>query len=206
MAVPDGEILTVDQVKNYLDIEFADHDTQISELILALEARFEQFAKATISNTSYTGEVHDGGTRRLYLKHSPVKSKASVSINDTQGTIDDTTDDETIETDRYRVDLEAGVIHKTSTAGLPDTWADGIRRFEVDYDAGLDNYDDWAQKKLALRPSMRRCVAGWYENQVPTQTRERSGPVRTEFQPIEGDLPKEVVKTWSRVLGRRIPV
>lgn len=198
----DGDLLSVEQAKDYLIIEHSDDDTLIGNLIEEAESRLESYIGTPIVAQSYT-EFHDGGLDHLFLEHMPIKSD-SVTITDTKATSEDATDDETVDAENYRVRHEHGMITRTSSHGRQRRWDVGIRRFKVEYDAGLDQLPNWSlTAESELRATIRDLVSDWYERRIPTATREdRAFGVSVSYVGFRGTdlptLPTRVRETWNR--------
>lgn len=198
----DGELLSVEQAKDYLVIEHDDDDTLISNLIAEAESRMESYIGTPVSGVEYT-EYHDGGLNHLFLDHMPIQD-ASVTVTDTQATSEDATDDETVDAEKYRVRNEHGIITRTTSNGMERRWDLGIQRFKVVYTAGLEYLTNWtARGKVELRASIRDLVSDWYERRIPTATREDMGfGVSKSYVGFRGTdlptLPTRVLEAWNR--------
>lgn len=195
----DGTILTVQQTKNYLEIETQAFDALLDALIEEAEAIMQGYVQVPITKASYT-ELHDGGTSILFLRRYPVDGD-TVVVTDTQGTVDGGSDDEVIVSTAYRVYPEKGEVMKTSTNGQRSVWAQGRRRFSVAYDAGLDQHPQWSTHvKAELRASLRDLVAHWYEHRRPgaSEVREGGGLSVRLRGGLQDSVPDRVRETWDR--------
>lgn len=197
----DGELLTVANAKEYLEVEHSDFDDLVGDLIAQAEARMEGYIGTPITAESYT-EYHDGGLKHLFLHHMPIKS-GSVTITDTKATSEDATDDDTVDAEDYRIRHEHGMITRTTSNGKIRRWDIGVKRFKVVYEAGLDQLNDWARAQIELEASIRDLLADWFERRVPTATREDRGfGMSMSFVGFRGTdlptLPTRVLEVWNR--------
>lgn len=194
----DGVLLTIDQFKNYGEVEHDGDDELIGDLIAEAEARMVGYLEVPITSAERT-EYHDGGTSVLFLSHFPI-DETSVTVVDTQGTSEDATDDETVAATAYRVYPEHGQIVKTSTNGQRRDWAHGLRRFKVTYTGGLDKHPLWdASLKHELRGTIRDLTLEWYDNRSPGAGSERDGGGLSRSTPgTERQIPSRVREVWDR--------
>lgn len=190
----DGTILSLAQAKKALEIEHSNFDDKIGDLIQNAESLLEEYTGTPITAETFT-EKYDGGKPIIFLDQSPI-DESSVTVTDTQGTVDDATDDETVEAKHYRVYPEEGEIVRTSQLGIEKEWAPGRRRFEVEYDAGLDQHPNWARTvEHTLRQSLKHLLVMWYENRNPDLKSEQMGAGFGQRYDLE-DIPPRVLSTW----------
>ena len=201
MSTPrDGKLLTVEQIKTYLQVDDdADEwDDVFGDLIEEAEAEFELHTGNRLIGETET-MYFNGNVKAFVLPWWPIKD-GSVTVVDTQGTVG-TTDDETYSTDYYRVDYDLGIIHRTTTVGSATFWAAGVRRWKVTWTGGMNHRRDWASVQLHLRKSIRDAVANVFLNQNPAAMGEsEGGGIRKELK-LQGipDRVREVWDTYKRV-------
>lgn len=192
----DGKILSVAQVKNYANIEHDGDDELVGDLIEEAEARLQGYIRIPIESSAYT-EYHDGGTSILFLERWPLDA-STVVVTDTQGT-EGAGDDETVDSDRYRVDASRGEVMRTSISGQRQTWAGGRRRFKVAYEGGLEKHEHWDDfVEAELRASLRDLVVEWYYNRSPGASSEREGAgIGRNTGPESREIPARVRAVWD---------
>jgi hypothetical protein len=191
------KLLDLDEAKASLNVEHDEDDELITDLIVEAEANFENYVESPITKETFT-EYFNGGGSKLFLRHFPVDA-SSVTITDREDP-DDTTDDEVQDEDKYEVYPQEGIIVRTTPSGdigRGVTWAHGARRWEVQYDAGLDQSDDWTQDEQTIKSSIRDLVVHRYEFAKPNVKRERWGAGR-QIDTKVGPLPVRVKSVWDR--------
>lgn len=76
-----GDLTTLENVREYLNIQTTSEDTLLSRLITAASSFIEKLLCNTFALTSYT-EVYDGnGHRKLWVTHTPITSVSSVVVD-----------------------------------------------------------------------------------------------------------------------------
>lgn len=193
----DGKLLTVAEAKRHLDLgeDGDDYDDVVADLIEAAEADFELYTGLRIVAQAET-RYFDGDVKRFVLPFWPVKPD-SVTIVDTYGTTA-TTDDETYSSDYYRVDEERGIIHRTSSIGVPKFWGAGVRRWKVTWTGGINQRWDWASLRVSLKGTIRDLVVDRFTNHNPRATEERDGGgVGRSLE--RGALPSRVREKWDEL-------
>lgn len=192
-------IVDLDQVKSLLPIEHTGHDVLIKDLIDRAEARLTSFIRRALiappSGQKRT-EHFDGGVHRFRLRDFPVE-ETSVTVTDTMGT-KATADDETYDSDLWRLDPDTGILYRTSSFARPMTWGLGIRRWKVDYRGGLNLHADWDDViRPELESSIIDLVADWYENTNPRVTDVGEGPgISREL--MTKALPPRIERVWAQ--------
>jgi len=122
MAVDDSTIVELADMREFLNIP--DGQTAMDSLLESLLDSFndviEDYLGVTCINTEYT-ETYDGdGTDTLFLKHYPIASVSSLSV-----------DDETVSSDDYSIYKEEGFIRLDSSIFTKDN-----QNVSITYTAG----------------------------------------------------------------------
>lgn len=194
-----GDLVKVEEVKDVLDIDHDGYDGLISDIILRTEADLQSFTGVPIKKTTFT-ERHDGGTQILFLERWPIDEE-SITVTDLDDPGDSGDDEALTQDDDYRVDPDKGeIIQISSTGARSGTFGEGVRRFKVEYEAGLALYDTWeSYDKRRLAGSVRRlCVARFERRNPELRDRSSGGNVRRTFnRENETGLPREIVEIWS---------
>lgn len=188
-----GEILNLGEIKSELDIDHQDFDTKLNQKIDEAEGDLQAYVSCPITATTYT-EKFDGGGERFILKRSPIDEN-SVTVTDLE-TKGDATDDEVEDTEDYRIYPERGIIRASTDNGGRRYWAHGLRRWEVEYDAGLDQYDDWTNyHRLRIKHSIRQVVEYRFEHDAGVTSKSYGGGFSETLsgQPI----PSDVKRVWD---------
>jgi len=121
-----ADLVTLAEVKVFLNIDHSDDDTLLDGLIDYYTAVIEEYCDHDFTQASQT-EYLDGGQRDLIVGKLPIASITSIA---------DTEDDDALaDADDYDFDPDAGLIYLTSNSGI---WTRGRRRWKVIYVAGHD--------------------------------------------------------------------
>jgi hypothetical protein len=154
--VPD--LVTLADVKTYLQIGFSTDDTLLSALITGYSAAVQAYCYRSIGGVVSQTDILDGGYREFVLKRRPV-----VSITQ----IVDRIDSSVIDPSLYDVDggvgmVVAGTPALNATVGVLDlscfvrsqgdgemVWGFGRRRWQIDYTHGYASVPD--DVKLAVK-------------------------------------------------------
>lgn len=191
--------IDVEPIKKYLQIEHDADDDVLTFLINEAEGLFQHEVRRLAAPGTDLVEHFDGGVSRFFLRDYPLQS-GSVTVTDTKGT-PDISDDETFDTDLYRIDERRGWITRTTANGTIRLWAHGHRRWKVAYKGGLDQHPDWNSGEHSLKrmvtASIRDLVAHWYLNENPGATQVREGDVSKTV--ISADVPPRVQRVWDRL-------
>ena len=85
MAVQTGTIVTLAEMRAFLSIPTAQtgKDDLITDLLDAYNEEIEEYLGVKMLNTTYTESYDGDGTNTLFLKHYPIISVTSLSIDDT---------------------------------------------------------------------------------------------------------------------------
>jgi Phage gp6-like head-tail connector protein len=136
-----GNLVTLADVKTYLQIGFSTDDGRLNLLIAGISADIEKYTRKPFSaGVAAVTDILDGGYRELVLSTRPVVSVTSITDRTTSTVVDSST---------YETDLASGMV----LAGSPDQnpppqffaisqssqeplWDWGRRRWEVIYQAG----------------------------------------------------------------------
>jgi len=145
------EIISLDEAKKHLKVDFTDDDTLISDMILAAVEHAENYTGTDISEAEY--EVHfDEFIQDYELKLSPVQSIQSITYTPESG------GDQTIsEMELLPVDKFASKIHYTDVDNLPAI-KEGTR-IKVSI---LTGYADGKTPK-AIRNAIKLIIGNLYE-------------------------------------------
>jgi hypothetical protein len=141
MALNPNAIITVQQAKDYLKVDYTEEDSLIESLINQASDYLEKFKhKRKIKKTTITNELYNGNNRkRLFLKNYPI-SNVTVT-KDGQPFTD------------FKANLQTGILFCTNGVWNPD-----FQNISVSYDAGYDPIpDSFVRECLNL-------VSEWYEN------------------------------------------
>ena len=154
MAVKATTIIELTDIRAFLSIPVAQtgKDSLLISLLDAYNGKMENYLGVTMINTTYT-EYYDGnGTDTLFLKHYPIVSITSLSIDDTALSVVADTDfyiegeegfirlvDDTFSTtDYHNVDIVYVAGHGATRALVPDvlknalkTWVGRVFKAEV---------------------------------------------------------------------------
>ena len=106
-------LVSLDNTKTFLNVSNNTQDEKIKMLINMATDYIESQTGRRFTSTVHTNETFDGtGTRQLNLKSFPLVSFTKLEINNTANNSDSWT---TIDSDNYWVDLETGIVTKTSS-------------------------------------------------------------------------------------------
>lgn len=191
----DPVLLQVEQAKDLLEVDYTEDDRWLRELINEVESTLEGYLGTPFLNTAYV-EKYSGGPHRIFLRHFPVKA-ASLSIVDTQGTIDDA-DDETKAPELYRVNLDRGKVVRTSSIGAALTWEPGVDRWEITYEAGWENHSEWIRVAGEFRGTIRQLVARAYEHRATGLEAEGEGGGISRRWDVDEHINFEIRTVWDR--------
>lgn len=193
-----GAILQLQDAKDYLDLDHDDFDSLVVDLIDEAEAAMQSYIGTPITATTFT-EFFDGEVSKFFLDRFPI-DETSVTVTDTE-TPSDATDDEVLVKDEdYRVRPEMGVIVKTTdeaVSGRNVMFGEGVRRFKVEYDAGLDQSPDWTREEKVLRSSLRELVKANFEDRNPRTSRRQFASGASRQSSIKA-IPERVRMKWDR--------
>lgn len=161
---PTDAILTLDELKSYLRIEFDDEDTLLESLISSAQAILENLL-GDVPLTSAEGVFVDDTTsgiqfcapRVIIVPRRPIS--ATVSVVDNDGS--------TIDSSLYRVDQIKGLV--TSKPGT--AFANGPYTITCQY--GLQYRRDYTSRVVPLLKSMVRDIAAdLYQRRTPAASAE----------------------------------
>lgn len=123
-------LTSVSDVKELLDIPSSDttKDNLIIRKINQATLMIENYTNRRFALTTYTDELYDGsGTDQIVLRQHPVTALTSLKVRDTEL---NNNDFDAIETDRYYINENAGII-----SGLSSFYG-GYEKWSVTYTAG----------------------------------------------------------------------
>lgn len=109
-SVVAGDIVSLDEVKNFARITTTDDDILLGMLITSAEIMVEQYASITLRTTEYTFE-YESFAARIDLPYSPI-----VSVDQVRTKKDGV--EQTLTTDQYRViGQDNSILHVMDLAG-----------------------------------------------------------------------------------------
>lgn len=145
-----ADLVTIAEVKVEAGISGTQDDVLLTALLSAVLSLWDKLTGRTWLSASYT-EYHDSerGSAMIFLKHFPVTAVASLYDDPNWSYGADTL----IDTDYYKTDMEAGVIHYLSKFNV------GKQNIKVTYTAGYTSVTvpAWL-KELIIRQ-----VAVWHQ-------------------------------------------
>lgn len=149
MALDTYALVTLQQAKDYLKVEYVEEDTLIEDLINRATYYLEQRKyQRALKQRAFTGELYNGmGTQELRLSTFPVVSVSSVSY------VDDSGNESSI--NGYRIDDRRGILFRYGG------WRDGVSNYKVTWVGGYDPIPHWLEQECLL------LVSDWYEGRVP---------------------------------------
>lgn len=139
MSLKSYALTTVSRYKTFAKISGSSDDTRIENLINGVTDFVESYLGYRVQETAYSNEVYDTNVGdNIVLKNFPVNSSETFTFQrrKTAGNEDEW---ETIATERYFVDYEAGIVFAAGNWRFPRT----RKGFRVSYTAGYD-YDNSA--------------------------------------------------------------
>ena len=198
MSLTSAPLTTLEEIKAFMVIEHDDDDAMLSVLHLAAERRFETFTGRPVTAAEVT-DYFDGGKGRFFLPAYPISSSADLTIIDTNGLVDES-NNETVETSKYRVYHQKGTVLRTSDRGLVRgyagklVWPDGAQRYKVTWTGGLDQLTDWGRRhRPILAQSIKLLVLDWYDLGAQVLSQGTKDAVKTDKLP----LPPIVSAIWE---------
>lgn len=139
MSLNTNALTTVARVKTFLEISVATYDSILESLINMATDFVERECDRTFVSTAYSNELYDGtGTKRLLLKHFPVSSSATFTLEQRDTDLRDAYWS-AIDSNLYHVDYETGIVEfiGRSFVEVPD-------KYRVSYTAGYAFKNDAA--------------------------------------------------------------
>lgn len=130
-------LTTVARLKSYLGITVTTHDSLLGLLIDAVTDFIEDECDRRFKQTDYTNVKLDGeGNNQLLLPNWPVVSGETFTLYKRRSTSgygsDDAADWDAIDSNDYRLDLEAGIINANFK------FSEGFQNYKVNYTAGYN--------------------------------------------------------------------
>ena len=139
MSLKSYALSTVSRFKTFAKISGTNDDTRIENLINSVTEFIENYIGYRIKETAYTNEEYDtqkGDT--LILNNFPIDSAATFTLQRRNSGLNED-DWETVDSEFYHVDYDAGIIYGAGGWRFPRT----RRGFRVTYTAGHE-YDNTA--------------------------------------------------------------
>lgn len=176
-----ADLVTSQEVKDYLGISGSGEDTLIGALIDYASNAIENYCNTYFSSTAITDRL-DGGGRYLITKVAPIISVTSIT---------DAYDSTVVSSADYLNYLAAGLIYidvDTTNYALQNlTWAEGMRRWIVVYNAG------YASVPNAVKLACILLVSYFRTTRTPGMLSETVGDYSyTKMQLPDAGLPEEV--------------
>ena len=148
-TITGSEPISLEQAKEYLQIDFATDDTLITRLISAARGAVESYCGVSIIDSTVRVEFKDLKDQ-IKLPYGPVKEVTSLEVNDV-----DYTDDITEYYQTGYLDVKGAKVEVTYTAGYESIPADLLQTvydmLKVYYDARGTNVDIPKQVVMILQ-------------------------------------------------------
>ena len=193
MSLTLAPLTTLEEIKAFMVVEHEEDDAMLSTLHLAAERRLELFVRRPVTASAVT-DYFDGGKGRLFLPRYPISSTADFTVIDTHSLVDES-NNETVDSGRYRVYRQRGVVQRASVYGNPGMWPRGLQRYKVTWTGGLDQMTDWGVRHRAiLAQSIKDLVLNWYDLGAQVLSQGTKNDVKTEKLPI----PITVTGVWEQ--------
>lgn len=135
MAALDKSLTTLARAKQILEISGTSKDAILTMLIAGASSFIETYCKRKFSRETVSNELLSGrGGKRLYVKRAPIISGQTVTLERRVG-IDSNSDWETVSSDIYVIDYDAGCFIIDGS----DRWRTGGDQ-GVGFSEGVQNY------------------------------------------------------------------
>lgn len=174
-------IVTTAEAKAFLDVEHADDDTLIADLVAGCQAAIEQaMGGRKIEQAAFT-ETFDGGSTIFFLRNRPIAASPAPVVKDTGVAIDSAL---------YKIYAEGGYVR--------GTFAEGDQRWTVEYTGG------WASGSVPvdLKQAVKMLVAYRYAQRVPglARSRDADSDAWDAGSTLEGGngMPRQVMNLISK--------
>lgn len=179
---PDGEPLTLQEVKDFLRVDGTDQDSVINLGLSTARALVEVSARRQLMPATLRrsldrfpcGRFNEPG--EIELPRPPAVAVESITYIDTAG------EEQTLDADAYRVDVDSEPARITPAYGT--TWPATLRvtnAVKVTYTAG---YSDAAAIPPQAKQAMMLLVSTWYENRETVVVGTVAAPVEVAFKAI----------------------
>jgi hypothetical protein len=125
-----ADLVTSQEAKIHLNIDGADDDARIQQLIAQVSADIEGYCRRSFTAVASVGEYHDGGVSDLILEKLPVTEITSVV---------DQADGSTVAPSDYKLDIDRAfvfLVDSITGATTEEPWGDGRRRWKATYKSG----------------------------------------------------------------------
>ena len=171
MAIDTNALLTIDEAKEFLEVEGNEEDAEIESLVDAVSFTVEDYTGRKLNSRAYTSELFSGtGTQWLRLREYPVTAVASVDTLSGVGSSGATWQSEDI-TNLINLDAVEADRSRGKLFWRDHAFPLGTANVRITYTAGF----------TALPPQLKRGVRGvlgWYRRQ---QDRHAVGVVSRSF-------------------------
>lgn len=141
-----SDLVNLDDVKEYINVDHDERDSKIKRLISLCSNRIREYIGSPVITEEVTDRL-DGGVEALILSAKPL-----VSISE----IKDVENDSTLDSSEYDADLEKGLVYRPSKL----EWLPGRRRWKVTYEAGYGSNIDDVPDQIQLA-TMQYIAARW---------------------------------------------
>ncbi len=121
--------IDLDDVKNFLKVDFNDDDDFITRLIKTASAQCETNINKTLVERTYVYSLYELRKQFIVLPYQPIKSIENISLTKMDGSILN------IEDENYDLDIIGGIVNFKSLF-------DNFYRLDIEYKAGLSNIGD----------------------------------------------------------------
>lgn len=151
-------LITLANAKTYLGISGSDKDAVLNLLIEQGSSIFELLTGRKFDSETYTDKEYDGsGNRELVLDHRPIITFTKL---EKRNTLDNSDNWSTIDSDKYWVDTDNGIITKTTNfldwdivhrdpeIGEDITFEIGKRNYRATYTAGYSTIPNDVQSAV----------------------------------------------------------
>ncbi len=158
MAVDTNALLTLDEAKEFLEVEGNDEDAEIESLVDAVTFTVEDYTGRKLKSRDYTSELFSGtGTQWLRLREYPVTAVASVDTLSGVGSSGVTWQSESIKNlvilDTVEADRSRGKLFWRDSA-----FPLGTVNVRITYTAGFTTLPEQLKRGV-------RSLLGWYRRQ-----------------------------------------
>lgn len=188
LDVQSGTLVTLAQVKTYLQLHKASDDQALVDLADQVSADCEAWTRRLFLTRTHTDETHNGdGSSYLLLNHYPVTGITSITPYE-DATALTTVDEE------FRYDPASGEVYLLDGAIFPTSF----REVKVTYEAG---YADRASLPGDLVLAMKQAVAHRYREAQKgsfSVERQEMGGDRGSVDYISTVYPQLVINVWNR--------
>jgi uncharacterized phiE125 gp8 family phage protein len=114
------DLITKDEAKEFLKVDFADEDALIAKLIKQASSEIQKKHQRELVQGNYVDEEYNGeGHEMLFIKNWPIQSISSIKLNDVE-----------VDPDSYSISKASGIVK------LDQNVPDDIANVKVSYIGG----------------------------------------------------------------------